>query len=118
MIRSPPCETNLKTPPMDHYSSDSAINSSLVTGDQSDNFHNITKRYKRSFSEFNTYSSADPSEIKSIFAEIRAQQDQKFEALTSALSTIITQNQDIQKSVDFMTGQYEGMLSKVSCLEN
>lgn len=52
-----------------------------------------------------------------MFAEIRTQQDVKFEALTSALTTIITQNQDIQKSVDFMTSQYDALSTKVSCLE-
>ncbi|KOB52344.1 Zinc finger DNA binding protein [Operophtera brumata] len=116
VVRSPPLsDPNLRTPPMEHYGSDPTINSSS-TANNLDNI--IVKRHKRNFSEFASHASLDSSEIKSMFAEIRTQQDVKFEALTSALTTIIAQNQDIQKSVDFLTSQYDGLSSKVSCLEN
>lgn len=52
-----------------------------------------------------------------MFAEIKTHQNQKFEALASAMTTVITQNQVIQKSVDFMTSQYDVLLTKVSGLE-
>lgn len=118
IVHSPPSSGGfIKAPTMTHYGSDSAINTSKAS-EQSDSYLNITKRRKHTLTDFPTQSSADSTEIKSMIAEIRTQQDQKFEKLTSAMATIITQNQEIQKSVDFMTSQYEGLVNKVNSLES
>lgn len=52
-----------------------------------------------------------------MFADIKSQQDLKFEALSSAMNVIITQNQEIQKSIVSMNRQHEVLIQKTDSLE-
>ncbi|CAG4971483.1 unnamed protein product [Colias eurytheme] len=117
--RSPPgtC-SQLNTPNViTQYNSDSALNRPC-SRDSDDNYFNITKRQKRSLVECPMPSTSSISDIKNMFNDLKEQQDLKFESLTKALTTIITQNQDIQKSVECITCQHEELLSRVYELEN
>lgn len=99
------------------YASDPALNTTNTT-DLEDNFLNITKRQKRTFGEFSGQSSTVFSEIKSMIAELKVQQDSKFESLNSTLLTIMSQNQEIHKSVENLKNQHNSMLSKIISLES
>lgn len=115
--RSPPQEDLLKTPPvLVHYGSDSAINASTI-GAHSDTSLNITKRQKRSFQDFSEHSFSIAAEIKSLFNELKTEQDEKFDTLTSAVQVVITQNEVIQKSVDVIASQHEDLLIRMNTLE-
>lgn len=115
--RSPPRDNvHLKTPPVLHYGSDPAISHTSAAA-QSDNLHNTTKRQKRSLNEFTEHSTSAAVEIKLMFNDLKTQQDEKFDSLTSAIQVVINQNQDIQKSVDIITNQHEDMLMKICSLE-
>ncbi|CAG4945712.1 unnamed protein product [Colias eurytheme] len=113
--RSPP--DSLHTPNTNlQYNSDSALNTSCMQ-QSADNYFNITKRQKRSFAELPVTSSASNSDIKSMFVELKEQQDMKFESLNNVLTTIMSQNQDIQKSVETISGQHQDLLFKIHELE-
>ena len=53
-----------------------------------------------------------------IFDKIRAKQDTKFELLNKALDTIITQNHEIQKSVETLKAKHDDLLLKITHLEH
>lgn len=77
----------------------------------------ITKRQKRTFDKITDQSPPSISEIRTMFAEIRSQQDSKFESLNNALLAIMAQNKDIQNSVETMTSKHEQLLEKINVLE-
>ncbi|CAG4939262.1 unnamed protein product [Colias eurytheme] len=113
--RSPP--DSLHTPNTNlQYNSDSALNTSCMQ-QSADNYFNVTKRQKRSYAELPVTSSASNSDIKSMFIELKEQQDMKFESLSNVLTTIMSQNQDIQKSVETISGQHQDLLFKIHELE-
>lgn len=112
-------ENPLKTPPPLFYGSDSAIN---ALSKQPCSLANFVKRQKRTSdvlacTDSDSVPISQIAEIKSMFVDIKSQQDSKFEALSSAMNIIITQNQDIQKTVDHMNSQYEELLLKTNSLE-
>ncbi|CAG4978227.1 unnamed protein product [Parnassius apollo] len=83
-----------------HYNSDSALNTSSNPDSDDNNYIKITKSLKRTLGDLPFQLLSSISEIKVMFAELKTQQDQKFELLNTALMTIVTQNQEIQKSVE------------------
>lgn len=106
----------LKTPPvMSHSSSDTALNTSAI-GVDSDILDYVSKRQKRNFTDFSKDSSLGLSGIKSMFDEMKSQHDEKFDSLNNALAVIITQNNEIQKSVSTMNTQYSELLARVGGL--
>lgn len=116
--RSPPdTENSLRTPPMAHYGSDSAINTSYA-GDSSRNLISNTKRQKISLFDFADCSAQEIGEIKSMFTEIKNQQDQKFDSLSAAMSMIISQNQEIKNSIKQLNCQHDNLLMQINGLEN
>lgn len=91
-----------------HYNSDSAINK-LSTEATDEQYFNITKRQKRTFNDLVDQSSTSSSELKALISDLKEQQDNKFELLNNALLTIVSQNQDIQKSITVLTKQNEDL---------
>lgn len=110
--RSPSKSTLPIKSPTTHYGSDSAINK--IVND--DTLENVTKRYKRNFNEFCVQTNTPDDGIKSMFSELKEQIDLKFESLTASVITITQQNDEMHKSVQFMSGKYDELLSKIDCL--
>ncbi|CAG5044794.1 unnamed protein product [Parnassius apollo] len=100
-----------------HYNSDSVLNTSSNPDSDDSNFITITKSLKRTLDDLPFQPLSSISEIKVMFAELKTQQDQKFELLNTALMTIVTQNQEIQKSVVTLTHQHQDLLAKINHLE-
>ncbi|CAG5059985.1 unnamed protein product [Parnassius apollo] len=100
-----------------HYNSDSALNTSSNPDLDDNNYIKITKSLKRTLGDLPFQPLSSISEIKVMFAELKTQQDQKFELLNTALMTIVTQNQEIQKSVATLTHQHQDLLAKINHLE-
>ncbi|XP_075990156.1 uncharacterized protein LOC142985795 [Anticarsia gemmatalis] len=97
-----------------HYNSDSAINK-VILPETEDNYFNIT--IKRTLEDPVQQPQSSLSEIKAMFIELKAQHDNKYELLNNALMTIITQNQDIQKTVVTLTNNHKELLTKITSLE-
>ncbi|CAG5021331.1 unnamed protein product [Parnassius apollo] len=100
-----------------HYNSDSALNTSSNPDLNDNNYIKITKSFKRTLDDLPFQPLSSISEIKVMFAELKTPQDQKFELLNTALMTIVTQNQEIQKSVETLTHQHQDLLAKINHLE-
>lgn len=112
--RSPPSSTSAKSPTMFHCNSDTAIDR-MLTEDTLENSHNVTKRFKRTFNEF-SHSTPSDCAIKSMISELKEQIELKFEALTNSMNTMSRKNEEMHKSVQFMSAKYDGVLSKIDCL--
>ncbi|KAL0829441.1 hypothetical protein ABMA28_004210 [Loxostege sticticalis] len=112
--RSPPDTQRLTSP--SHHKSDTALNFMSHTS-AVDDFNYITKRQKRSHDEAMDDSVPSNSEIKSMFLELRSQQDSKFELVNNVLLTIMAQNKDIQNTIETMAGKHEQLLDRISVLE-
>lgn len=116
MERTPP---NSFTP-LQHtqYSaSDSALNTS-VEAINSEYSTNITRRVKRKCEtrpEGNNMSNVD--QIKELILMSNKKQDEKFETLSVALNSVISQNAEIHKSVDFMAQKYDELLAKLDTVQ-
>lgn len=110
--RSPPQPKQKSISPK-HYASDPVINRELDIEDQ-DCLNNITRRLKRKLLE-------SPGHLDSSLEErldkLQSHQDKKFDILTDAISTLIEQNNQIKKSMEFMSAQYDTLLTKVNTLE-
>lgn len=94
---------------MEHYNSDSALNTANNTHAE-DLYFNITKRHKRTFDDIEAHSSTNISEIKALF-------ENKFEILNNTLLTLLKQNQDIQNVVTTMSKKHDELLTKINVLE-
>lgn len=96
-----------------HYGSDSAINN--IANDEA--LENVTKRYKRNINnEYCAQTNPPDDGIKSMFSELKEQIDLRFESLTTSVITLTRQNEEMHKSVQFMSGKYDELLSKINCL--
>jgi hypothetical protein len=86
--------------------------------DLSDNTNNITRRVKRKYNN-NSPENRDSimPEIKQLLSQYCQKQDVKFEALTSRMDTVLAQNTEIQKAIDFMSHKYDELVSKVDALQ-
>ncbi|CAG9790386.1 unnamed protein product [Diatraea saccharalis] len=117
--RSPPqYQAKQATTTVSYYGSDSAINEMTQDCNENKMFIN-SKRQKRSLFQSTPSESSSQSgtEIKRLFDELRTQQEQKFESLNSAINVVITQNQEIGKTMEFMSKQYDDLLLKITNLE-
>lgn len=120
--RSPPSsqQSQLRPPNTStaalHYNSDSALNkSSIMATDEI--YFNVTKRQKRNLADHLDEPSISVSAVQSLISDLRDQQDLKFEAINKALMTIVTQNQDIQKSITLLSNQYEDLQIELNQLK-
>lgn len=115
--RTPPKSnnsSNLTNTPLLTYGSDSQLYVSPPAG-QNDH---ITRRIKRKHLEHGSAASTVTSdEIKDIFATFEAQQNLKFEKLMESMSVIKNQNNEIQKSMEFLSSKYDEVLEKMLKLE-
>lgn len=87
--------------------SDSEINKTRDT--EKNESLNVTKRQKRSFKEYSDSSVTAMSEIRKMFMELKTEQETKFEAFKS-FSTMVEQNNEIRKCLDFMSKQYDNII--------
>lgn len=98
------------------YNSDSELNNPInIT--QEEQYFNVTKRLKRTLDDSTSQSSINFLEIKSMFADIKEQQEKKFDELSNALLQITTQNQDIQNSISKLTKQYEDLYLEIKVVK-
>lgn len=113
--RSPP-GTKLRASSTVPYGSDSALNKTSSEG-SAECCHNITKRQKRNFSDCLGGGDQCLSELKSMLLDFKVQQQQQFESLNSKINVLVTQNQDIRQSIDFLSGQYDDLILKLNHIE-
>lgn len=116
--RSPPKieKEVLKVGCLAHANSDSSLNTSVNTI-QPEPFLNVTKRHKRTFDVYNEIVGSKEGDIKTMLADLQASQDKKFDTLTTSINLLLIQNQDIKKSVETLSTQYEQLLNKSNFLE-
>lgn len=99
-----------------YYGSDSALNlMSKQDLDDMDNCSQITKRIKRKLDDF---PHSAMSELKSMFRSFSTQQDSKLDSINQAISTLLDQNSEIQKTVEFMSKRYDDMIERMDYLED
>lgn len=99
-----------------HFGSDPELNRSpnIKAGMET---QNITKRQKRNFDSYSETSPSAMAEVRSMLSELKLQQELKFDCLTGTINTVIEQNDDIKHSMEFMSKQYDEMLTKMNHLE-
>lgn len=97
-----------------HFGSDPVLNRSPKEDMET---QNITKRQKRTFDSYSETSPSAMAEVRSMFSELKLQQELKFDFLTGTINTVIEQNEEIKHSVEFMSQQYDEMLTKMNHLE-
>lgn len=78
---------------------------------------NITKRPKRRLAD--TPGCADEllCEFRHMFEKLHFHQEDKFKTLATSIITLIEQNNDIQKAVDFISSQYDTLVNRIDTLE-
>lgn len=96
-----------------HYVSDPVLNRDTLITDQEE-LANITKRYKRRLEL--TPGTSDLS-VEHKIEQLHASQENRFDILTKALTTLIEQNSVIKKSLECMATKYYHLLTKVDTLE-
>ncbi|KAI8426007.1 hypothetical protein MSG28_004983 [Choristoneura fumiferana] len=94
-----------------HDSVESEINSA-------DNLNKITRRVKRKLT-CQPWTAMTPflPEIKQLFSDYCQKQDAKFDALTTSLASVISQNTEIKKSMEFISHKYDELVSKLADLQ-
>lgn len=119
--RSPPRSTDTLTTKSrlspTHYGSDSDINLSCSGSAKQDGSLNITKRMKRRLVESPSGSDELISEFRTMYEKLHSQQEAKFSILNASISSLIEQNTEIKRSVEFMSSQYDALISKIETLE-
>jgi hypothetical protein len=113
--RTPP--KNNEVPPSITSKSDSDIFLSSTGAEGQENLLNITKRVKRRPDDTPGNSDMIIADCRKMFDRLHSQQEFKFKVLNTSINTLIEQNTDIQKSVDFMSTQYDVLVSKMEALE-
>lgn len=111
--RTPPKNDDLNKVLGANFGSDPNLHASSVSEKSN---ANILKRPKRKFDDLRGYDT-DTSlvvELKDMMTDIRTQQDERFESLTSAMEAIRKQNSEIKKSVEFMSLKYDEVLTKMN----
>ncbi|XP_028159846.1 uncharacterized protein LOC114352433 [Ostrinia furnacalis] len=101
-----------------HYGSDSDLNLSSTGTVKHDSLLNITKRAKRKFSDTPGCSADHLNEFRQMFEKLQSHQEAKFATLNSSIQTLIEQNTEIRKTVDFMSSQYDTLVNKIESVEN
>lgn len=119
--RSPPqsadkLTTKSKLSPT-HYGSDSDTNLSSIGSFKQDSNLNITKRIKRRLAVTPSNSDELIREFRAMYEKLHSQQESKFLILNASISSLIEQNTEIKKSIEFMSSQYDAVISKIETLE-
>lgn len=86
----------------------------------SDFFSNITRRVKRKcniVSADSNCNTANMDELKELIIKSISKQDAKFESLSSAMTSLLAQNEEIHKSVEFMSQKYDDLVTKLDTLQ-
>lgn len=96
-----------------HYGSDSDLNKVDQNTLDRETLLNITKRTKRKEAE----TPGDLCYYESKIDGLRESQENRFDTLTSAITTLIEQNKDIKNSLEYMSTKYDSLISKVETLE-
>lgn len=78
---------------------------------------NVTKRQQRTFCDYSVNSSSSMAEIKAMISELKSQQELKLDHLATSMNTLLEQNIDIRKSIEFMSHQYDELLLTTNKLE-
>lgn len=115
--RTPPKSVLLPKTPLTHYGSDSALHSASTSLNQEENYVNVTSRQKHISQATTERVKSISEELKVMFAELKTQQELEFDTLNNAVSTVIMQNENIQKSVDTLSNRYDELLLKANSLE-
>lgn len=113
--RTPPSKmANLATTPLNHYASDPQLSATNRIADEAEQLTFITRRLKRKIDE-----DTDPgmSLLLNMFADFTRKQDAKMSSLNAAISTIVEQNTEIQKTVEFISNKYDDMLIRMQKVE-
>ncbi|CAH0401481.1 unnamed protein product [Chilo suppressalis] len=96
--------------------SESDRNISASTRAESADALNVIHRYKRSRCETD-FDLDVMTEMRKLFSELKTQQDKKFEALQTTVSTISKQNEEISASAILISQLYDDMKVKLDTLE-
>lgn len=99
---------------MQHSASDPALNKSVEVSNTENN-SNITRRVKRKWDI--PKESINMDEIKDLLIASNKKQDEKFETLTAAMNSVLSQNAEIHKSVEFISQKYDELLTKLDSLQ-
>lgn len=100
-----------------YYGSDSELNLSSTGSLKHERILNISKRVKHRITDTPGCSEEYLTEFRHMFDKLHSHQETKFAALNSSLSTLIEQNTEIQKTVDFMSSQYDVLVTKLETVE-
>lgn len=84
------------------------------------NQNKLIKRKKRKCknSPLTEENDSPMGEIRKMFAEIKSEQSLKYSSLNVSIDKVVKQNQDIIKSMEFISAQYEEVKSRMVSLEN
>lgn len=119
--RTPPQQNNLSplgTTPATISASDPQIFPSTMDTEASGRNDHVTRRFKRKLNEESTSdSSTMMDEMKSMFVNFETKQNSKFDKLMDSIIIIKDQNNDIQKSVDFLSTRYDELLQQLANME-
>lgn len=115
-VRTPP-ETTMSAPtttPLNHYASDPQLNISNCKLGNTEQFSFISRRTKRKHEEI---TDQGMSQLLSMFTEFSSKQDAKMANLNAAITTIVEQNTDIQKTVEFISNKYDELILNMQKLQ-
>lgn len=112
-----PTKNNTPSTQLQHYGSDPMLNAYSDTSN-SDNSAHIAKRVKRKFDICPVDQNTKLDELKSLILESNKQHESKYKSLSAAIDTLITQNTEIQKSVEFMSQKYDEVLCQLDTLQH
>lgn len=89
----------------------------LSEDDGAENMANVTRRHKRKFCDDVSDSKAILNEMHKLFAGFESKQNSKFDSLNVSVNNILLQNQEIQKSIEFFSRQYDTLLERMDHAE-
>lgn len=95
--------------------SDSAPSLNLEISESQENEMNTNKRVKRKLVD-TPGNSELLSEFKKMFADAQSYQERKFDTLNEAITTLMDQNCDLKKSVEWMSAKYDNLVQDMESL--
>lgn len=116
IARTPPgfSAAGLATTPLNHYASDPQLSLSQQNTDNLENLTYISRRTKRKLDD-NTDQGL--TQLMSLFADFTSKQDAKMASLNKSINTIMQQNSDIHKTVEFISDRYDELMLKMQKIE-
>ncbi|CAG9785985.1 unnamed protein product [Diatraea saccharalis] len=108
--RSPPLQTHISAPASDCESHVSDTNDTVRMDKASQ--RQKRKRTNTSDSQLMNFM----TEMKGLFSEFKAQQDDKLDKICSVIEEIKTQNSEIRSSMEFLSNKYDSMLDQLNTL--